>query len=165
MLGSFDKGLFLCRNITQPGFTPDSTGRLLKYDPYNQTVTVLLSGLSGVGGPTANIHRDCVLVPESVNKTIIRYWLEGPKVGTTEVFLTDCGDVKNIKRAATDGEYWVATSVLDAQQGIRVNESATVLETVSFTQFGNMTITVVQEKNNALYVGSSHADFVGNYTN
>nr|GEW26318.1 protein strictosidine synthase-like 11-like [Tanacetum cinerariifolium] len=72
------------RNITQPGFTPDSTGRLLKYDPYNQTVTVLLSGLSGVGGPTANIHRDCILVPESVNKTIIRYWLEGPKVGTTE---------------------------------------------------------------------------------
>nr|GEW59914.1 six-bladed beta-propeller, TolB-like protein [Tanacetum cinerariifolium] len=71
-------------NITQPGFTPDSTGRLLKYDPYNQTVTVLLSGLSGVGGPTANIHRDCILVPESVNKTIIRYWLEGPKVGTTE---------------------------------------------------------------------------------
>ncbi|GJY39929.1 six-bladed beta-propeller, TolB-like protein, partial [Tanacetum coccineum] len=148
------------RNITQPGFTPDSTGRLLKYNPYNETVTILLSGLSGVGGPTANIHRDCVLVPESVNKTIIRYWLEGPKVGTTEVFLTDCGDVKNIKRAAIDGEYWVATSVLDVQKGIRVNESGTMLETVSFTEFGNMTITVVQEKNNALYVGSSHAEFV-----
>ena len=59
----------------------------------------------------------------------------------------------------------MATSVLDVQQGIRVNESATVLETVSFTQFGNMTITVAQEKNNALYVGSSHAGFVGNYTN
>ncbi|GKA18352.1 E3 ubiquitin protein ligase UPL5-like protein, partial [Tanacetum coccineum] len=51
-----------------------------------------IQGSPGVGGPTANIHRDCVLVPESVNKTIIRYWLEGPKVGTTVVFLTDCGD-------------------------------------------------------------------------
>nr|GEX12087.1 protein strictosidine synthase-like 12-like [Tanacetum cinerariifolium] len=81
------------------------------------------------------------------------------------VFLTDCGDVKNIKRVATDGEYWVATSVLDSQQGIRANESAIVLETVSFAQFGNMTITVVQEKNNSLYVGSSHTEFVGNYTN
>nr|GEZ44241.1 5'-3' exonuclease family protein [Tanacetum cinerariifolium] len=29
----------------------------------------------------------------------------GPKEGTTEVFLADCGDVKNIKRAATDEEY------------------------------------------------------------
>nr|GEY16592.1 protein strictosidine synthase-like 12-like [Tanacetum cinerariifolium] len=56
-------------------------------------------------GHTANIHRDCVLVPGSVNKTIIKYWLEGPKEGTTEVFFTDCRDVKNIKRAATDGEY------------------------------------------------------------
>ncbi|GJT15422.1 hypothetical protein Tco_0874128 [Tanacetum coccineum] len=50
---------------------------------------------------------------------------QGPKVGTTEVFLTDCGDVKNTKRVTTDGEYWVATSVLDSLQGIRVNESVT----------------------------------------
>nr|GEU90269.1 protein strictosidine synthase-like 11-like [Tanacetum cinerariifolium] len=171
------------RNITQPGFTPDSTGRLLKYDPYNQTVTVLLSGLSGVGGPTANIHRDCILVPESVNKTIIRTKelcdgtndLDlGPICGrplalsfdyrTSDIYITDAF-FGLLVRAATDGEYWVATSVLDVQKGIRVNESATMPETVSFTEFGNMTITVVQEKNNALYVGSSHAEFVGNYTN
>ncbi|GKD87445.1 Myb family transcription factor APL isoform X2 [Tanacetum coccineum] len=43
-----------------------------------------------------------------------------------------------------------ATTVLDSQQRIRVNESATVLETVSFTQFENMTITMVQEKSNSL---------------
>ncbi|GKB08896.1 hypothetical protein Tco_0837208, partial [Tanacetum coccineum] len=60
------------------------------------------------------------------------------------------GRRNSYRRAATDGEYWVATSVLDSQQRIRVNESATVLETVSFTQFENMTITMVQEKSNSL---------------
>nr|GEV11323.1 zinc finger, CCHC-type [Tanacetum cinerariifolium] len=63
-------------------------------------------------------------------------------------------------RAATHREYWVATSVLDVLQGIKVNESAIVVETISFTQFRNMTITAAQEKNNALYVGLGHAEFV-----
>ncbi|KAF7150840.1 hypothetical protein RHSIM_Rhsim02G0068500 [Rhododendron simsii] len=37
-------------NATQPGFKPDSTGRLLKYDPVTKQVIVLLRGLAGAGG-------------------------------------------------------------------------------------------------------------------
>ena len=123
----------------------------------------MLSGLSGVGGPAVSSDRKYVLVPEYGKNRIQRYWVQGPKRNTNEVFPTDCGSPKNIKRAVNDGEFWVAAE--NPTQGIRVNGSATVLQTVPLTQFSGMTVSVVQEINNALYVGSSDTDFVGVYTN
>ncbi|XP_071740758.1 protein STRICTOSIDINE SYNTHASE-LIKE 11-like [Rutidosis leptorrhynchoides] len=160
------------RDMAQPGFTPDSTGRLLKYDPRTQRVTVLLSGLSGVGGPAVSSDRKYVLVPEYANQKIRRYWLQGPEMNTDEVFLTDCWSPKNIKRAEIDGEFWVAVEKQVQQspessqpEGIKVNGSAAVLHTEPFTQLLDMNVAVVQESTNALYVGSSNTDFVGVYTN
>ncbi|KAK9065616.1 hypothetical protein SSX86_015017 [Deinandra increscens subsp. villosa] len=150
------------RNLAQPGLNPDSTGRLLKYDPRTQRVTVLLSALAGVGGPTVSSDRKYVLVPEYVTKKIQRYWLQGPTKGTNDVFMTVFGSPNNVKRAASDGEFWVA--VENPPQGLRVNGSAIVLQTVPLTQFLSVTVDVAQEMNDALYVGSSHTDFVGVYT-
>ncbi|KAK1417839.1 hypothetical protein QVD17_26973 [Tagetes erecta] len=98
------------RRLAQPDFTPDSTGRLLKYDPRTQRVSVLINGLAGGGGPAVSSDRKYVLVPEYVNKRIQRYWLQGPKHGTNEVFMTDFGSPMNIKRAVNDGEFWVAVA-------------------------------------------------------
>jgi sugar lactone lactonase YvrE len=151
--------------MTKPGFKPDSTGRLLKYDPRTQRVTTLLSSLTGAGGPAVSSDRKYVLVPEYASKKIQRYWLQGPKHNTNEVFLTDCGSPKSIKRAINDGEFWVAVENQGQPQGLRVNASSIVLETVPLTQFMNMSPAVVQEGGNALYVGSSGTDFVGVYTN
>ncbi|KAI3828541.1 hypothetical protein L1987_02642 [Smallanthus sonchifolius] len=114
------------RNLAEPGFTPDSTGRLLKYDPRTQRVTVLMSGLAGGGGPA------------------------GPKKGTNEVFMTEFGSPKNIKRAANDGEFWVAVENSKQAQGLRVNGSAMVLQTVPLAQFMDTTVAAVQEMNGAL---------------
>ena len=155
----------LSRDTTKPGFKPDSTGRLLKYDPRTQRVTVLLSGLSGVGGPAVSSDRKYVLVPDYVNNKIHRHWLQGPKKDTNEVFLTDCGSPKTIKRAEKDGEFWVAVDKLGEPQGLRVNGTAMVLQTVPLPQFLNKPLYVVQESNEALYVGSSATDFVGVCTN
>jgi hypothetical protein len=127
-----------------------------------------MSGLAGAGGPSVSSDRNYVLVPESVNKRILRYWVQGPNEGTNEVFMTMTdfginGSPNNIKRAVGDGEFWVA---LEKQaQGLRVNESAMVQQSVPLTHFFNMTVAVVQVMNDALYVGSSHTDFVGVYTN
>ncbi|KAI3505607.1 hypothetical protein L1887_27740 [Cichorium endivia] len=153
------------RDMTQPGFKPDPTGRLLKYDPRTQRVTILLSGLSGGGGPAVSSDRKYVLVPEYMKNKIQRHWLQGPKKDTNEVFLTDCGSPKNIKRAANDGEFWVAVEkqmlpVWSEPQGLRVNGSTTVLQTVPLPQFLHMAVDVVQENNEALYVGSGDTDFV-----
>nr|XP_043630365.1 protein STRICTOSIDINE SYNTHASE-LIKE 11-like [Erigeron canadensis] len=163
---------FDIRNMAQPGFTPDSTGRLLKYDPRTKRVTVLISGLSGVGGPAVSSDRKYVLVPDYVNMKVQRYWLQGPKRNTNEVFLTNCtGSPINIKRTVNDEEFWVAVdnqgqqpTVNSEPHGLRVNGFAVVLQTAPLPQFLDMSVTVVQEINDALYVGSSHADFVGVYT-
>lgn len=170
-MNKFDKSSMLCRDMNQPGFKPDSTGRLLKYDPRTRRVTILLNGLSGGGGPAVSSDRKYVLVPEYLNQRILRYWLQGPKANTNEVFLADCGSPRNIKRAATNGEFWVAVEkqvqqprVSSQPQGLRVDGSATVLDTEPLTQFLDMNVAVVQETFNALYVGSSHTDFVGVYT-
>ncbi|KAF5774256.1 putative strictosidine synthase transcription factor WD40-like family [Helianthus annuus] len=149
--------------MTDASLTADSTGKLLKYDPRTQRVTVLMSGLAGAGGPAVSSDRKYVLVPDFVNKKIQRYWLQGPKRGTNEVFMTNFGSPKNIKRAVNDGEFWVA--VEKQAQGLRINGSAMVLQTVPLTQFSDTTVGVVQEMNDALYVGSSQTDFVGVYTN
>ncbi|KAK1417840.1 hypothetical protein QVD17_26974 [Tagetes erecta] len=151
------------RSLAQPDFTPDSTGRLLKYDPRTQRVTVLINGLAGGGGPAVSSDRKYVLVPEYVNKRIQRYWLQGPKHGTNEIFMTNIGSPINVKRAVNDGEFWVA--VANPAQGLRVNESAMVLQTVPLTESVDTTVTVVQETNGAVYVGSSHTDFIAVYTN
>ncbi|KAJ9537331.1 hypothetical protein OSB04_030064 [Centaurea solstitialis] len=153
------------RDMTQPGFTPDSTGRLLKYDPRTQQVTVLSSGLSGGGGPAVSSDRNYVLVPDYLKKQVQRHWVQGPKRNTNEVFMVDCGIPKNIKRAANGGEFWVAVEKMNEAQGLRVNGSAMVLQTVVLSNLLNMSVAVVQEMNNALYVGSSGTDFVGVYTN
>nr|GFA63518.1 protein strictosidine synthase-like 11-like [Tanacetum cinerariifolium] len=65
---------FDIRNMAQPGFKLDSTGRLLKYDPRTQRVTTLLSGLSIVGGPAVSSDRKYVLVPEYGKNRIQRRW-------------------------------------------------------------------------------------------
>ena len=150
--------------MSQPGFTPDSTGRLLKYDPRTQRVTVLLSGLSGGGGPAVSSDRKYVLVPNYAKKQIQRHWVQGPKRSTNDVFMTDCGIPKNIKRAANGGEFWVAVERMNEALGLRVNGSAIVLQTVVLSHLLNTSVAVVQEMNDALYVGSSGTDFVGVYT-
>ncbi|GJX50990.1 strictosidine synthase-like 12-like protein [Tanacetum coccineum] len=66
--------------------------------------------------------------------------------------------VSSDRKAANDGEFWVAAE--NPAQGLRVNGSATVLQTVPLTQYSGMAVSVVQEINGALYVSSSDTDFV-----
>ncbi|XP_076910007.1 protein STRICTOSIDINE SYNTHASE-LIKE 12-like [Bidens hawaiensis] len=161
------------RDTTQPGCKPDSTGRLLCYNPVTNRVDVLLTGLSGGGGPAVSRDGTYVLVPELTGNRISKYWLAGPKVNQTEVLLNNVGNPNKIKRAERFGEFWVALSVgfipptpLITPQGVRFDSNGVVLQTVSFaTQFFNKTISVVLDENRKLYVGSRFTNFIGVYSN
>lgn len=158
-----------CRNVTQPGFKPDSTGRLLKYDPVTKQVTVLLRGLAGAGGPAVSFDRSFVLVSEYVGKRIQKFWLTGVKANTAEILINLPGNPNKIKRSQTEGEYWVALNVISQQpilftapQALRINGLGMLLETLPLvTGYFNASIAVVQEQNLALYIGSRDTDFVG----
>ncbi|KAI3521878.1 hypothetical protein L1887_11353 [Cichorium endivia] len=134
------------RDTSKPGFKPDSTGRLLRYNPLTRQVTVLLSGLSGGGGPAVNRDGTFVLVPEINAKRISKYWLVGPKANTMEVLVNFVGNPNKIKRAGRFGEFWVAVSngflpptPPIVPEGVRLNSDGAVLDRVSSVQ-GNKLI-------------------------
>ncbi|CAH1422360.1 unnamed protein product [Lactuca virosa] len=163
---------YTIRDTTQPGFRPDSTGRFLRYNPRTRQVSLLLSGLNGGGGPAVSSDGTFVLVPELTGNRISKYWLAGPKANTAE-HLLNVTNPNKIKRASGYGEFWVAVSdgfippaPLITPQGVRFDSNGLVLQTVSFAkEFVNKTISLVQEQDGKLYVGSRFTNFIGVYSN
>ncbi|KAJ4972247.1 hypothetical protein NE237_005346 [Protea cynaroides] len=95
----------------------DKTGRLLKYDISTKEVTVLLRGLAFANGVALSKDRSFVLVAETTSCRVLRYWLQGPKAGTQDVFAVLPGFPDNVRRNSK-GEFWVA---LHAKKGFLAN--------------------------------------------
>ncbi|MEK4063850.1 MULTISPECIES: SMP-30/gluconolactonase/LRE family protein [unclassified Paenibacillus] len=82
-------------------------GRLLKYDPMTKKTTVLLEGLYFANGVALSADEDFVLVAESYHYQLTRYWLKGPKEGTSDIFADNlAGFPDNITRD-DQGHFWV----------------------------------------------------------
>ncbi len=82
-------------------------GRLLKYDPKTKQTTVLLEGLYFANGVALSADEDFVLVAESYHYQLTRYWLKGPKKGTSDIFADNlAGFPDNITRDE-QGHFWV----------------------------------------------------------
>ncbi len=64
-------------------------GRLIKYDPASGKTSVLLGGLQFANGVTVGPDDAYVLVNETGNYDVLRYWLKGDKAGTSEVFIAN----------------------------------------------------------------------------
>uniref|UniRef100_A0A7N0TSY0 Strictosidine synthase conserved region domain-containing protein n=1 Tax=Kalanchoe fedtschenkoi TaxID=63787 RepID=A0A7N0TSY0_KALFE len=91
----------------------DMTGRLMKYDRSNKQVSVLLRGLAFANGVALSQDRSFLLVAETTSCRIIRFWLDGPRIGECDVFSELPGFPDNIRRNS-DGDFWVA---LHAKKG------------------------------------------------
>jgi sugar lactone lactonase YvrE len=82
-------------------------GRLLKYDPMTKQTTVLFEGLYFANGVALSADEDFVLVAESYHYQLTRYWLKGPKKGTSDIFADNlAGFPDNITRDE-QGHFWV----------------------------------------------------------
>ncbi|KAG7962053.1 hypothetical protein I3843_09G046800 [Carya illinoinensis] len=95
------------RNYLSVILSGDKTGRLMKYDPENKQVTVLLNNLSFPNGVVLSENGHYILLAETTNCRIMKYWLEPSKAGTFEVFAQLPGFPDNINRSPRGG-YWVA---------------------------------------------------------
>lgn len=85
------------------------TGRLLRRDP-DGTLTVLLDGLAFANGVALAADESFVIVAETAGYALRRWWITGPKAGTSEQF----GDIlpgfpDNIS-TGEDGDIWVAVA-------------------------------------------------------
>jgi sugar lactone lactonase YvrE len=83
-------------------------GRLLAYGK-DGGVRVLLDGLIFANGVSLSRAGDFVLVVETYRYRIRRYWLAGPRQGTSDVFLDGLpGFPDNLSRDPATGHFWVA---------------------------------------------------------
>ncbi|KAJ1259794.1 hypothetical protein BS78_10G183400 [Paspalum vaginatum] len=87
--------------------TGDSTGRVMRYDPRTDEVTVLQSGVTYPNGIAISADRNHLVVALTGPCKLLRYWLEGPKAGTSEPFADLPGYPDNV-RPDGKGGYWVA---------------------------------------------------------
>lgn len=86
-------------------------GRLLVWDPAAEAAgaRVLLDGLYFANGVALAGDGSYVLVNETYRCRVRRYWLDGPRKGTSEIFLDHLpGFPDNLSRDPATGRYWVA---------------------------------------------------------
>lgn len=85
-----------------------SDGRLLRYDPGTGSVTVLLDQLHVANGIALGPEEAYLLVAETLEYRVWRFWLKGPKAGSAEVVIENLpGFPDNVSFNGRDG-FWLA---------------------------------------------------------
>jgi sugar lactone lactonase YvrE len=83
-------------------------GRFMVYDPNTKTTTVLLDKLYFANGVALSKNEDFVLVNETWNYRILRYWLKGEKTATHDVFIENLPGFPDGVSSNREGIFWVA---------------------------------------------------------
>ncbi|KAK3155597.1 hypothetical protein QOZ80_2BG0205300 [Eleusine coracana subsp. coracana] len=87
--------------------TKDSTGRLMKYDPQTDSVTVLQKDITYPNGLAISYDRTHLIVALTGPCKLMRHWIKGPKAGTSETLADLPGYPDNVRQDGRGG-YWVA---------------------------------------------------------
>uniref|UniRef100_K3XPH7 Strictosidine synthase conserved region domain-containing protein n=1 Tax=Setaria italica TaxID=4555 RepID=K3XPH7_SETIT len=85
----------------------NSTGRIMKYDPQTNQVTVLQSGVTYPNGIAISADRTHLIIALTGPCKLMRYWIRGPKTNTSEPFADLPGYPDNVRPDGKEG-YWVA---------------------------------------------------------
>ena len=89
-------------------FEHGNYGRLLRLDPDATDARVLMDGLHVANGVAVSPDGDYLLVSETLQYRVMRYWLKGEKAGTSEPFIENLpGFPDNISYNGRDG-FWLA---------------------------------------------------------
>lgn len=84
------------------------SGRLMVFDPQTGALDMLMDNLYFANGVALSAAEDFVLVNETFEHRIMRYWLKGKKAGTADVFAENLpGYIDNITEGP-DGSFWLA---------------------------------------------------------
>jgi len=83
-------------------------GKLIVFDPKTGKTSTLISGLSFANGVAVSPDQSYVLVNETGNYRVLRYWLSGPKNGTWEPLIESLPAFPDNISAGFNGRFWVA---------------------------------------------------------
>jgi sugar lactone lactonase YvrE len=85
----------------------DNTGRLLKHDPATKKTSVLLDGLRFPNGVRVSQDGTFLVFAEIRKCRLWRYWLKGPKAGTSDIFVEYLPGIPDNLGRNERGEFWV----------------------------------------------------------
>ena len=83
-------------------------GRLIVYDPATDKARELIKKLNFANGVALSPDQRFVLVAETGNYRILRYWLEGEKKGQSETLIDNLPGFPDNLSAGRDGRFWLA---------------------------------------------------------
>ncbi len=83
-------------------------GRFLRYNPATGKTEVLLRDLYFANGVALSRREDFVLINETYRYRIVRYWLQGPKAGTHEIFIANLPGFPDNISSDQNGTFWLA---------------------------------------------------------
>ena len=168
-------------------------GSLYSYDPASGKTQRLLEDLYFANGVAVSPDQQFVLVVETAKYRVQKYWLQGPKAGTAEVFVENLPGFPDGVSSGASGTFWVAlpnrrNAALDAllpkpflrKMVYRLPESVQPQQeryglVLGFDIQGKLVynlqeptgrvavITSVQEEEGFLYLGSLSEPVIGRY--
>lgn len=83
------------------------TGRLIEYDPVSESSRVLMSGLSFANGVTIDPDNKFLLINETSEYRVWKYWLAGERQSDSEVILDNLPGFPDNILAGRDGRFWL----------------------------------------------------------
>lgn len=85
-------------------------GRFLSYDPATRQTRVLLKDLYFANGVTVSADRSSVIFCETGALRCKKYYIEGPRKGSVEMFIDNLPGMPDNIRYDGEGQYWIAIS-------------------------------------------------------
>jgi len=83
-------------------------GRLLCYDPANQSTSLIMKDLNFPNGVALSKDEDFLVINETFRYRMLRLWLKGPKAGTQDIFIDNLPGFPDGVSSDHDGQFWVA---------------------------------------------------------
>ncbi len=82
-------------------------GRVVEFDPASGTARVILDGLQFANGIAISEDQRFLLIAETGAYRILKYWLQGPAAGSTEVLLDNLPAFPDNINNGLDGRFWI----------------------------------------------------------
>ncbi len=97
-------------------------GRVLKYDPSSNETTLIMDGLNFANGIAVSDDQSFLLVNETGSYRVLRYWLQGPMAGTSEVIIDNLPGFPDNINNGLNGLFWIGlvaprSAILDKYSG------------------------------------------------
>ncbi|KAK6127565.1 hypothetical protein DH2020_038683 [Rehmannia glutinosa] len=109
-------------------------GRFLSYDPSTKQTKVLIKDLYFANGVAVSADQSFVIVCETAMQRCIKYYIQGPRKGSVDIFVENLPGLPDNIRYDGEGQYWIG-----------INTDATTWELVQKYPFMRKVIAIMDK--------------------